>query len=267
MNLVNPSFSQTDGCGACFEQPYCIPELNAADEWIAMVRIDTFENLTQGTAKGYGNFSGAIDPIIVEQGSSFELTLAPGYPGANSFDEYFTVWADWDHNGSFSSNEIIYSSAEGTKTMIGTTIAIPESSELGITRLRIGMRNFPDDNPCPFGGNRFGEIEDYCIDIRETTSTSIGVVENQNTFNVFPNPVMTDEVTVETKFSTSIRQMYIDWINADGATLKSVEINNHPAGVTQKEQISTVAFPAGVYFVRLRSNGKKTLIRKLVLVK
>ena len=269
----NKGYSQsfiegTSGCGPCFEKDYCEPlDMDASEEWIEAVKVDTFEHIS-GPNEGYGNFTNQFSPIKLEQGRPFNITLTPGFKG-NSITEYFSIWIDWNHDGGFTSNELLYKSDSGTKEAFSTNITVPDGAILGITRLRVGMRFESHNNFCPFSSNPiFGEFEDYCVEITETTSTSIGVIDTeQNVFKVYPNPAFNEMVTVETKFSTSIKQMYLEWVNPNGSVLKQIEISNHPASITQTQNVETQQFPSGVYFVRLRSNGKKTLIRKVVLVK
>ena len=255
----------TLGCGACFESDYCQPRnLNAREEWIASVRIDTFENITQSD-DGYGDYTG-MGTIQLEQDKTIEFELTPGFAEGILFNEFFNIWIDLDQNGLFSSSELLWSMEDGTTSTISASIRIPGSALLGNTRLRIGMTGLFDRDACPFSVTKFGEFEDYCVEVVKTTSTSTSQQNiNHPVFEVFPNPTGPDGITVQTKFPTIIKVIYLEIFSSDGTLHHSQQIDNHPANITQNQKLETANLVPGVYFLRLRSSGKKTLVRKLVV--
>ena len=70
----------TLGCGACLEADYCMPSrINASEEWIAMVKINDFENRTQSD-NGYGDYTG-LD-LQLERGREHVFQIEPGFKKA-----------------------------------------------------------------------------------------------------------------------------------------------------------------------------------------
>ncbi len=260
----------TLGCGACYESEYCQPRnLDSNEEWIASVTIDTFQNLSQSD-DGYGDYTG-LGAIKVEINETVEIEIAPGFPDGISFTEFFSVWIDYDQNGIFNpSKELAWSNPEASREVVTASFDIPEDALLGNTRMRIGMLGLSETNSCPSSVvSKFGEYEDYCIEIIETTSTSTnGPGISQPIFNVFPNPAIRNSTfTVETKFPTLIKSMFLEIFGVNGTSYFSTEINNHPANTSQSQLIETASLPPGIYFIRLKSSGKKTLVKKVIVLK
>ena len=255
----------TLGCGACFESEYCEPRnLDADDEWIASVKIDTFENITQSN-DGYGDFTG-MATIPLEQDKTIEFELTPGFAEGIIFNEFFNIWIDLDQNGLFSSSELLWSSEGGTTSTVSASLSIPDNTPLGNTRLRVGMTGLFDKDSCPFSVTKFGEYEDYCVEVLKTTSTSTSQQNlNNPVFDIFPNPTGQYGITVQTRFPTVIKEIYLEVFGADGVLYHSEQIENHPANSTQSQRLETSKLAPGVYFIRLRSSGKKTLVRKMIV--
>lgn len=105
----------------------------------------------------------------VEQGESYIIELE-GYTDG-SFTNYFTVWIDWNQDGSWdssvNSNEMYeigsISNSTGVDGVKATaTINVPQGAEVGTTTMRI-VKNYntsPQD-PCSTYG--YGQAEDYTI--------------------------------------------------------------------------------------------------------
>ncbi|MCB0636869.1 MAG: S8 family serine peptidase [Lewinella sp.] len=156
---------RTLGCGACLEEEYCIPTaFDNSGEYIASVTIPgVIANVSEADPDGYGDYGSLFPLPTVEQGGTYPITLSPGFVDG-TFSEVFKVWVDFDQNGSFTSGEVVYTSAQSNTTVTGT-IQIPADAPLGLTRMRVVMQFLSATNPCPFQGQNFGEAEDYCLEI------------------------------------------------------------------------------------------------------
>lgn len=136
-------------------------------EWI---KTFSFAGFTKSSGRAsYNDFTD--DTITIARGGSYSLQISPMF-GQSPRNEYYRMWADYNHDGDFSdSGEQIFSTGPSTTTVNGT-IAIPITASTGPTRLRVSMRN----NQLPASCNSFtyGEVEDYTLDIRcnMVTSTS-----------------------------------------------------------------------------------------------
>lgn len=173
-DFSSPFFFMTSGCGACLDLDYCRTDfLNSDDEWIERVQIGPLDNTSGSDAEGYGDYTG-LSFTQLEQGSNYPLMLVPGYTGI-SFGEYFKVWIDFNQNGTFENNEVIYDPGESTNTTLEGVISIAPDAPLGITRMRVVMQFEAVTGTCPFTGQEFGEIEDYCVQIVPTDNCNIPI--------------------------------------------------------------------------------------------
>jgi hypothetical protein len=165
------SFS-TLGCGVCRESDYCDPgSYDATGEWISRVKIGTLDN-ESGENNGYGQFTELEAPFI-EQSGTYDILLKAGF-SEQSYSEYFLVWIDYDQDGVFVSEELAYDPGMTTKDSLIGQISIPENAKLGNTRMRVAMRFQQASGPCSqFGGNVFGEVEDYCVEIIPATNCPV----------------------------------------------------------------------------------------------
>lgn len=173
-DFSSPFFFMTSGCGACLDLDYCRTDfLNSDDEWIERVQIGPLDNTSGSDAEGYGDYTG-LSFTQLEQGSNYPLMLVPGYTGI-SFGEYFKIWIDFNQNGTFENNEVIYDPGESTNTTLEGVISIAPDAPLGITRMRVVMQFEAVTGTCPFTGQEFGEIEDYCVQIVPTDNCNIPI--------------------------------------------------------------------------------------------
>lgn len=160
----------TQGCGPCLDLEYCIPEnLDSGLEHIAQVQIGgLLDNISMANSGGYVDFGSLVDFVDLEQGGEYFSRFTPGFAG-NSFEESWRVWLDLDHNGDFTSGEILFSATNSSQAVEGM-IRIPADAAFGVTRLRVLMKFGNADAACIFVNGGFGEIEDYCVNIVPTSA-------------------------------------------------------------------------------------------------
>lgn len=156
---------QTLGCGACLDQAYC-PSRGSSNssEWIDRVHFGDIDQQS-GFNSGYGNFTTVSTSLIV--GQKYKLELRPGFDGL-PHKEYFRAWIDYNQNGSFEEEELIFDPLYASEYQVSDSIEIPEGVLLGSTRMRISMSFLPFGVSPPEGCTpliEFGEVEDYCVDI------------------------------------------------------------------------------------------------------
>jgi len=155
----------TLGCGPCVDLAYCPAEgLNAIQEWIAGVQLDTFENRS-GSDDGYGDFTG-LPSVRLQADSSYFIELTPGFEDTPFF-EFFRVWMDFNRDGQFSENEQVFQSDSSSTEAQSGFIQLPAGLNPGSLRMRVGMRfqELPATEGCKQLTGGFGEYEDYCVDI------------------------------------------------------------------------------------------------------
>ncbi len=174
----------TPGCGNCADADYCetIAE-DATEEWISRVRLNLIDNSTESD-NGYGDYTNIS--TILETNNTYIVTLNPGF-GGFQFNEFWIVWVDYNQNGGFEANEIVYQSFSASPDENSGTFTVPDNTPIGSTRMRVSMKYFGFGGvaPGPCETMEYGEIEDYCITIEE----GVGIAESANkAIQVYPNP-------------------------------------------------------------------------------
>lgn len=158
----------TTGCGSCRDLTYCPPiDLNASEEWIQEVMIDTFQ-FVSGTNGSYGDFT-TSPGIVLEQGGAYPMLLIPGFAGSD-FQEYFKIWIDYGRDGIFDDAELVFDAGDSVTDTLVATLNIAADAPLGSTRLRVLMQYQQAPNACVSGNDNYGEVEDYCIEILPATT-------------------------------------------------------------------------------------------------
>ncbi|MGB1031352.1 MAG: S8 family serine peptidase, partial [Flavobacteriales bacterium] len=162
----------TSGCGACTDFDYCNSAGEGDEEWIESVKVNSADPSVTGSDGGYGDFTGTLDPWLINQGvNTFEAV--PGYEGGDTFNERFRVWIDYDQNGEFDGEEEIID--EIVEAPFSIDFTLPEDALEGNTRMRVAMKwsanNQAPPIPC-LESFDFGEVEDYCVVIDHADNIS-----------------------------------------------------------------------------------------------
>ncbi len=133
--------------------------------WIDKVTFNAHVN-NSGNNNGYGNFTSTI--IESQQGSNnISLQALSSNIGFESY--YWSVWIDLNFDGDFTDlgENVLNNTSTGTQS---TSINIPNTSLLGLTRMRISLSRTNSPSPCETLSN--GEVEDYMIDINANGVTT-----------------------------------------------------------------------------------------------
>jgi hypothetical protein len=134
--------------------------------------------LSVGSATPLNNNSGAsktytdnrnLPPTVMYLDSSYVLIVSQ--INSSTFNaSTVTVWIDTNHNGSFDAAErFLYevtSNASNPAQEVRDTILIPNTSQVGLTGLRVVLEEGSNPTPSACGVYANGETEDYLIDIR-----------------------------------------------------------------------------------------------------
>ena len=130
------------------------------DEKISRVRYNTIDNASTSMA-GYEDFT-AISTTVI-QGSTQNITV--------DISNFFTgdlvrVWIDFNQNGIFEPSERVVATTVSANPAVAS-IAIPVTTSIGPTRMRIRMYWQPSDpDPGPCGNTIYGQVEDYTVNIQ-----------------------------------------------------------------------------------------------------
>ncbi len=191
----NEIITAIDYCSSSSEQPW--------QEYIATVQFSNINNTSEKNS--YSNF--LTETAIVTTGGTYPISLTPGFSWQH-YDEYFTVWVDWNQDNDFSEeNEQVYAGnlpagENGTPAspLVGV-ITVPSDALLGTTRMRIVMQRDQAAEPCET--YIFGETEDYSISVIDGTIVSLTVDCPSDIFLIAPTDTSSRSAEWETPTVTS----------------------------------------------------------------
>ncbi len=176
----------TLGCATCQEVTTCDAGTNdASGEWIANVTVANINNSTASDG-GYGDYTGVTTDMIL--GQTYTISVTPGF-GGFSYNEYCKAWMDWNGDGDWTADELIFDPGLASTSTVTGSFAVPNDATLGSVRLRVGMTYYglfgTGEVPEPCGTYSYGEFEDYCVQLSETNAVQeVGVASIQ----CYPNP-------------------------------------------------------------------------------
>ncbi|WP_308366245.1 MULTISPECIES: Ig-like domain-containing protein [unclassified Microbulbifer] len=158
-----------------YQPDYCSSYAsNYSDAWVAAVQVGSYTHSSPSQpGTGYSNHTGTI--FELSRHFSREIDLTPGY-NLSPYTTYWRVFIDWNQDGSFTSDEIVFSDS-GDASVTGS-ITTPDNALAGNTRMRVSMQSGGYPGPC--GTLSSGEVEDFRINIpdpvADTTPPSVNAV-------------------------------------------------------------------------------------------
>jgi GEVED domain/Secretion system C-terminal sorting domain len=259
-NVIAPAPCSTGGVGGVA----CTPASAFPwHEWISGVKIGN-SAYTSGKST-YSDFRSHIFPI--NKGGSNAITLTTNY-SYQTYNEYWRVWIDYNKDGIY--NETTERAFEGTITapalgistkILNGVLTIPATATTGTTTMRISMKRAAYPTPCE--NVDFGEIEDYSVNIAQGMQAGQGreVVEihdftlSEGELQAYPNPTS--------------GQLTVKW-NSGQAHLQLIDITGKTVAIQDGDgaaEFDLSLFTEGFYFLRLDMEGKRALMRKIVLLR
>ncbi|MDQ7916425.1 fibronectin type III domain-containing protein [Mesonia sp. MT50] len=152
---------------------YCQPIIDFSVEPITLVEIANISNVSDAAVDGSPAVENFTDQIVeVEQSDSYAIALEGNTGGG--FDNFFTVFVDWNQNGLLDDASEVYeigsiTGSTGTDGQQATgTIAVPADAMIGETRMRV-YKNYNSSVTDPCASNSYGQIEDYMVNVSEGT--------------------------------------------------------------------------------------------------
>lgn len=251
-------YERTAGCGNCIDLEYCSSiSDDSSDEFIESVQIGDFFN-ESGNNDGYAIFEET--GLELGLGYAYETTLTPGF-GFFPYSERFKLWVDLNQDGEFSDDEILLQSQTASNLALTGTITIPQNALEGATRMRVTVKYGGGGSSAPVacGSYGYGETEDYCVTIVNTT----GIEDDMqlSVFEIFPNPANKSfNLNFEPLPGNSFAAYEVKIIDLAGKTVYISEVN---PGVNRLSP----ALMNGAYTIQLYSeNGKLIKTDKLVVI-
>lgn len=236
---------ETSGCGACTDAVYCsIDNADTQYEFINQISIDNF-NKVSGNDDGYRPTENT--GVILLTGNTYSFSMEPGYTGG-AFTDNLLAWIDYNQNGNFENNELIMDFSSNSQ--VSQNITIPNTAVLGRTRVRFmvfGSSATP--SPC-YNFNFWGEVEDYCVDIKSDVGTDD--LEDINNISMVPNPSSSF-----IRINGLSKNANINIYSIEGKMVSTT--TNYNSG----ETINIAEFEKGIYIVEVVVNEQR-LVKRLI---
>ena len=242
--LILAAFSPVVFASAGLGAEYCASNGNSIYyEWIKGVAIGDFSNISDKN-NGYADFTAEVIDLAA---GSHQVSLTPGF-GSGTYTESWKIWIDFNHDFTFTTNEVVYSGSSPS-TIVGN-ITVPDSALSGDTRMRISMRYGAAPPAC--GSFSYGEVEDYTVRIEgmiDTTPPDItGVTPVVGTIDVpvdgvisatFSEPLDPATVTTATFFVSDGASQIAGVVSYSGPTATLTPRDNLEYETTYTATITT----------------------------
>lgn len=192
---------RTTGCGLCIDGEYCDNfGTNSNWEFIGSIQVDDLLIETENSG-GYALIEES--GLEFETWETYEMTVTPEFPQWGTFNEFIRVWIDFNQDGEFSEDEMVLSTTQMSDQPVTGEFTVPETAELGNTRMRVAMKYVTGAGQVVEACETFGdgETKDFCIEILEGTepdTSTVSTVDHERfgKFTLFPNP-NTGEFAIE----------------------------------------------------------------------
>lgn len=235
---------------------YCTSKGNStAYEWIKQIIFSNVNN-NSGKNNGYGNYTALTANVTA--GSTYTITLVPGFT-SGAYKEYWSVYIDFDKNGTLNNTGELVVAGSTTGTAGGTaSITIPATAKNGTTRMRIQMHyNSQVTNPC--SAFDYGEVEDYTVNISGGTLAPTSVTQGftMGSANAYiamlPNPVAGNNATVSYNLARDGKTA-LKLVDLTGRTVQSVSLGMQSAGAYTHNLSGLARLAKGNYIIVLEQN-------------
>ncbi|AMJ66335.1 hypothetical protein AXW84_13510 [Hymenobacter sp. PAMC 26628] len=238
--------SNGTGFGAGTSSPLWITSVSAAP--------GGFSNASGLEPGGYGSY--VAKTIALAAGTTASLTVTVSNIAAHRT----VAWADFNQDGVFAANELLFSTTVSGNTCVGT-FALPATALLGRTRLRVETdQTTRAADPCA-ADLANGEVEDYTLLIQPATPTATAATTALPGLTVAPNPTADGHLRLHLGGSGAPGPYAVEVQNLLGATLLTTAVRLAP-GADAALDLGPLA--AGVYLLRLRDPQGQVAVRRVV---
>jgi hypothetical protein len=242
---------------------YCGSSASSANnEHIKFVALGSIAR-TSGNDSGYYNASNLS--TSVKPGNQYTLTIAPGFSGSKS-NENWNIYIDLNRNGSFSdTGELILQKLSTDTGKITANITIPSSTSLGLTRMRVSMKNGGyASSPCASFGN--GEVEDYSLFVTNTPSAPAHIrtsASEESSLSVHPVPTQN---ILNYAFTINKSCNHVNICVSDILGQKVYDKNEDGLEGKYSETLDVSNLSNGIYFLTLKTDNE-TQVQKFLITR
>lgn len=254
----------TGGCATCEEGDYCASGGDDNSyEWIESVEFSSFSNTSGAGVTGYSDFSGGDSHLMVI-GEEQTFTLTMGYD-SDPYNEHFRIWIDYNQDGEFTPDELVFSQEEqGVTSPVSGSFIVSETAVPGATRMRVVMKYVaggffgfdPPAEACETFG--YGETEDYCVYIDEVSGLNPSEFGGQ--MSAYPNPVVSTLTLDLGSADGAVGATEYQITDATGRTVATGGFNAAQATLDMSQ------YDSGVYVVSVYQDGTQIARQQVVKV-
>lgn len=180
--------------------------------------------------------------ITLKAGTSGNsISITKTWPTPSKYYSGVTAWIDFNRDGLFSSDEMIYASQANSVSVASGTFAVPVDAYTGGNVTMRVAHSYAQAPSSACSNLQYGEFEDYPVSIQAQLSTS-DVVKDKASIQIFPNPVsdVLNVTQVSSKATFSITNMA-------GQKVMSGQISDN--------KISVSRLSTGAYVISIEDKG------------
>ena len=223
---------------------YCSSKGNNVNyEWIDLVQLNEIDNSTSSNG-GYADFTSMT--ANVTPGSTQTIYFSCGF-ASSSYTEYWHVWIDWDHSGTFDSDEEMVSGSSSSSSTLSAEFTVPTDALLGTTRMRVTMKYNAAATACETFS--YGEVEDYTINVTEAAPAmafraDATVLGNESPTDISIYPIPADSY-IQVDVINGTKECPLTIYNIQGSVVKVVEMYGNT------REINVSELPSGTYILKV----------------
>ncbi|MDD5193739.1 MAG: GEVED domain-containing protein, partial [Candidatus Nanoarchaeia archaeon] len=197
-------------CSSANKNNYCSNNGGIVSmEWIQRMQFNGID-LNSGP-NGYLDATSNISNTLI-LGDSYLINITFGM--TSGYDEYLTVWFDWDQNNTFDSSEKTnVGHCAGNGCSVSAYISVPLNAKPGSTMFRVygNYASYPS-NPCT--APTYNDVEDYTACV-EGSSQNKGLISSF--IGATPFYTTTNNPFVTNSLNSGQSQIVTFWVNATGS--------------------------------------------------
>ena len=141
---------------------------------------------------GYSFYGDKVAEVY--RGKEYKIAAQPhpfaAMEGVYPMGQYVKAWIDFNQNGVFEVDEEVYEVDHRAVMYLADNVEIPEDALLGFTRLRVRTSLYKEDligEGAAHKNFKYGETEDYTIEIKEESKINIALSNFFTSPNTFSN--------------------------------------------------------------------------------
>ena len=247
---------------------YCASHGTTTYEYIKTVALGTI-NHTVANDGGYGNYTSVSTALTA--GTAYTIKLTPGF-ASGSYTEYWTVYIDYNQDGTLNGTGEVVASGSGTGTGAKSlTFTVPATAKNGATRIRVQM-NYGSSSTNPCATLTYGDVHDYTVTISGGTGLQPAgfaaagqPIHPTADISVYPNPVNTATATVNYSIPSE-GSVSMNLVDMYGRVLQSINLGNQSEGAHHYWLNTLDQLKSGHYFIVLYHNNLLAGRNRVVVV-